>query len=675
MPTTRVVSIQSVSMLILIVSVLGGCGPHIDEFPVLTGDYVGQPVPGTEPELFAPGLVSTGCATRDVAITPDGDEFYFCQAIAGYRYSAIMVSRRVDGRWTPPEVAPFSRDPRWLHLEPALSPDGQKLFFLSNRPKTGEEEGDNDIWVVNRVADGWGEPYNLGQPINTDGAEFFPSLTQDGTLYFCRTAPDSRAHQLYRSRLVDGAYQEPERLPDTVNAGPSQFNAFVAPDESYLIFGAVGLPDNRGGADYVICFRNEDDTWTEPINLGDRINRPTGAQWSPYVTGDGKYFFFMSSRVSPADEASETMSYRRLRELATIPGNGGASIYWVKADFIAELRAGNEPAAATPAAETVAVPIPADPDFPLLSGPYLGQTPPGVEPELFAPGIVCTGQADRDLVVSPDGREIFFGLMFGRWVTIFHTELVDGRWTEPVVAPFAADPEYFAFEPALAYDGQTVYFLSTRPAPDQEPRPGWANQGIFFSRRTDQGWSEPEPASVTSTDNEYYPSLTRDGTLYYTSSSAGSFDASIWRARPDGNGGFAASEQLPEQVNCADASYNAFIAPDESYLIVCIQGHPDNLGRADYWVCFRSPDDNWSEAVNLGPTVNGPDENAGSAFVTADNAYLFFSSTRSDDAVNFPGGEMTWQRFQEVATQPGNSSLDIYWVEAGFIETLRPAGF
>jgi hypothetical protein len=54
---------------------------------------------------------------------------------------------------------------------------------------------------------------------------------------------------------------------------------------------------------------------------------------------------------------------------------------------------------------------------------------------------------------------------------------------------------------------------------------------------------------------------------------------------------------------------------------------------------------------------------------------LLFSSTRADDAVNFPSGEMTWQRFQKVAAEPGNGSLDIYWVEAGFIEELWPEGF
>ena len=281
-PPSRIAPILSACLLLLLSGTLAGCGdPITDDFPPLPGNYLGQPLPGPEPQLFAPGIISTGCTTRDVAITPDGDELYFCQVIGRFRYTAIMVSRRVDGRLTPPEVAPFSRDPRWLHLEPALSPDGKKLFFLSNRPETGDEAEDNDIWVVERTTEGWAEPYNLGPPVNTDGAEFFPSLTTDGTLYFCRTAPDSRSHSLFRSRLVDGAYQEPERLPDLVNAAPSQFNAFVAPDESYLIFGAVGLPDNRGAADYVICFRDEHDSWTAPVNLGDRINRPTGAQWSP----------------------------------------------------------------------------------------------------------------------------------------------------------------------------------------------------------------------------------------------------------------------------------------------------------------------------------------------------------------------------------------------------------
>ena len=96
----------------------GGSG-----FPELRGPYLGQEPPGLEPRLFAPGIVSTGLATRDVAMTPDGIELYFGVTLGGQ--SMIMVTRQVDGIWTEPVVAPFSG--RHNDLEPAISPDGQRF--------------------------------------------------------------------------------------------------------------------------------------------------------------------------------------------------------------------------------------------------------------------------------------------------------------------------------------------------------------------------------------------------------------------------------------------------------------------------------------------------------------------------------------------------------------------
>ena len=73
-------------------------------FPNLSGPYLGQPLPDSIPTLFAPGIVSTGMFTRDVAITPDGKEIYFCVAIGNYTYSTILCMKEVDGRWLTPEI-------------------------------------------------------------------------------------------------------------------------------------------------------------------------------------------------------------------------------------------------------------------------------------------------------------------------------------------------------------------------------------------------------------------------------------------------------------------------------------------------------------------------------------------------------------------------------------------
>ncbi len=319
-----------------------GCGGHAEDpdgesFPVLSGDYFGQAPPGDEPELFAPGLISTALFTRDMAITPDGNEIYFSATVGMYNITQILCTKRVDGFWTKPEVASFSGNPDYMDVEPAIAPDGAKLLFLSDRPDTasGTPAG-QDIWAVDRIGDGWGEPYNLGPPVNTEAGEFFPSTTKDGTLYFTRTAGGTTA--VFRSRLVNGSYLEPERLPEQVNSTSVQYNAFISPDETYLILCTGGRDDCLGGDDYYVCFRNEQDEWTNPIHMGDKVNTTGGREHSPYVSPDGKYFFFMSSRILNREQDEGKITRDMMLKMHSEPGGGQAGIYWMDASFIEKLR-------------------------------------------------------------------------------------------------------------------------------------------------------------------------------------------------------------------------------------------------------------------------------------------------------------------------------------------------
>lgn len=316
------------------------CDESAQAFPKLGGPYLGQEPPGADPQLFAPGIVTGGMATRDFTISPDGNEIFFGAYIGQYAFSTILTSRLVDGHWTKPEVAPFATDPGFTNLEAQISPDGQRLFFFSERPGPNASEGGNqDIWVMDREEDAWGEPYNLGPPISTEASEFFPSVTNDGTLYFSRNEQGSQASFIYRSRLVDGEYTEPERLPEQVNAAPAQFNAFVAADESYLIVPMFGREDSLGGTDYYICFRSEDDTWSEPINMGPKVNSEDRLEYSPYVTPDGKYFFFMTARSAEGEDAQpEALTADWLRQSQASGRVGMPAIWWMDASFIEELR-------------------------------------------------------------------------------------------------------------------------------------------------------------------------------------------------------------------------------------------------------------------------------------------------------------------------------------------------
>jgi hypothetical protein len=315
-------------------------------------------------------------------------------------------------------------------------------------------------------------------------------------------------------------------------------------------------------------------------------------------------------------------------------------------------------------------------DFPSLRGPYLGQTPPGAQAQLFAPGIVGTGMNERDVAITPDGREVYFGVSFGRIVTILVTRLENGRWTEPAVVPFAADLKYFHFEPCLSADGNRMLFLTNRPRQGEEPKPGWTHQNIWaVDRREDGRWGEPYDlgAPVNTADPEFFPSLTRDGTLYFTRSDPKGESAVILRARLVG-GRYQEPEALPEAVNGKGLPYNAYVARDESYLIACVDGRDDSLtpGRPNYYIFFRVGEGRWSDGINLGDRTNFRGAAAASPYVSPDGRYFFFSSTKDREIASSPEKPATSRMLREYFAAPQNGNADIYWIEASFLETLRP---
>jgi len=315
-------------------------------------------------------------------------------------------------------------------------------------------------------------------------------------------------------------------------------------------------------------------------------------------------------------------------------------------------------------------------EFPVLEGPYLGQTPPAGEPELFAPGVLSTGMYERDITMTPGGDEIYFGMIFGRYVTVACTRLEKGRWTRPEVASFASDPAFGCFEPHVTPDGKRMLFLSTRPPEGKEPAPGWFYQNIWAANRRDDGtWDEPYALgdSINTDDFEYYPSVTSDGTLYFTRQKRGLRETKIYRSRMVG-GWYSAPEELPEPVNGTGNIYNAFVSPDESYLLACIEGLGDGFAgdQANYYVFFNDGDDSWSGPVNLGETINHPGVRATSQFVSPDGRYLFFASTKTRAPGEIASGGFTYDLLRRIYMEAQNGDSDIYWVDAAIIEKLRP---
>jgi Tol biopolymer transport system component len=302
------------------------------------GPWIGQQPPGMTPELFAPDVVSTGADELNAVFSPDGKEFLFTVKTPDRVRHTLMFVERHGDYWSEPRVLAFSG--RYSDADPAYAPDGNRLYFISMRPREGEgpPREDWDIWAVERTETGWGEPWNLGAPVNTDSQEVYPSVAADGTLYFSsgRTGGLGK-NDIYRSRLVDGSFSEPENPGATINTEHSEGDLFIAPDESYIVFVSSGRPDSLGHGDLYVSFRAEDGTWSPAVNLGEGINS-RWTEYCPSVSPDGDYLFFTSYRVAREEPSETPLTYEEIQRAYVTPQSGMGDVYWVDAAVLDALR-------------------------------------------------------------------------------------------------------------------------------------------------------------------------------------------------------------------------------------------------------------------------------------------------------------------------------------------------
>lgn len=279
--------------------------------------------PMQTPVIFGEGVISTGDFESHPAFTPDGRTLYFVKSTPTFSFWTIVVSRFVDGRWTTPEVAPFSG--RYSDADPHITADGKKLYFISTRPVPGKTTRDLDIWFVDKTENSWSEPRNLGSPVNSDASEWYPTVASDGTLYFgSGRAGGKGATDIYRSQFAGGNFGVPENLGSEINTEFDEYEPLIAPDQSFLIFMAAGRPDgNSRSGDLFLSYR-KNGTWTKAVNLGNEINSPRD-EYSPTISPDGKYFFFASARGRRTPE--KQLSYDELIGWLRGTRNGLGDIY------------------------------------------------------------------------------------------------------------------------------------------------------------------------------------------------------------------------------------------------------------------------------------------------------------------------------------------------------------
>ena len=247
-------------------------------------DYFGLTLPGNTPEPFAPGLISV----KDVkdaafAISPAGDEVFFVRGT--WPATRIMHMERSESGWSEPDTAKFSQD-CWT-TEPAFSPDGQYLYFSSSKGKSYITN--YSLWRIRKTDAGWSEPESLFDIGGSSVWEFHPSVSSDGSLFFCWWDTAKMVGDIYVSQCNDEGCSDPVRIGGLVNTESTDADPYADPDGEYIIYssarsGGYGMLDNY------ISFRKADGTWTDPENMGYEFNTEKD-DYDLDISPDGRYVF------------------------------------------------------------------------------------------------------------------------------------------------------------------------------------------------------------------------------------------------------------------------------------------------------------------------------------------------------------------------------------------------
>lgn len=316
-----------------------------------------------------------------------------------------------------------------------------------------------------------------------------------------------------------------------------------------------------------------------------------------------------------------------------------------------------------------------------LYGDYLGQTPPGDTPVVFAPGIISKSSLEHSAAIfSSDGNEVYwcsheFPLNRNKAKLWFMTR-INNRWTKPEILtpfgdsnrwikpefspPFVDSLQISCVNPFLSIDGKRLYFFVVyfgvnrnkviKNGVSPSLSIGYINSESFVIEKQDNGWSKPQSVNLVTNIADSHPdqlTFTSDGTVYFIAGHGPSINntTSIFKSKLK-NGNYLPADSLPACINSPSLDWTPYIARDDSYLIFSSNRHNSN-DAGDLYISFHDINaDIWSEPINMGEPINTWAQERFPT-VSPDGKYLFFT------------------RWTE------NNHMDIFWVSAKIIDRLR----
>ena len=279
--------------------------------------------------LLGEHIISTPLYERDIAISPQGDELIYTLGDYKQNKRCLVVLNKKNGVWEKPEIMNISGT--YQDIEPFYSPNGDRLYFASNRPIYNDDtRNDYNIWYSDRIEGVWSAPIALDSVINTKGDEFFPSLSNKGNLFFTATRENGMGREdIFMSAFVDDQFQSPEPLPAEINSTSYEFNAYVSPEEDLIVFSSFGREDGFGGGDLYFSRKDPAGKWTKAKNMGSVINSEK-LDYCPFIDWNSHNFYFTSERTTQDNKPLENID--ELKRMANGALNGFGNIYKIGLD-------------------------------------------------------------------------------------------------------------------------------------------------------------------------------------------------------------------------------------------------------------------------------------------------------------------------------------------------------
>lgn len=268
---------------------------------------------------------------RDFTISQTEDEAYFTVQSPDQKLSQIASIKKGKKRWKKPVLLSFCDS--FAYLEPFLSPDQTRLYFVSDKPlnENGKRK-DFDIWYVKRKnkKSKWSLPINIGSPVNTNLNEFYPTLSKNNNLYFTVDSPEGLGKDdIYFAQWNGNKYLSPHLLSDAINSSGYEFNAFISPTEDYILFSKYNAKDGFGSGDLYMA-KKKDGVWLASKNLGININSKF-MDYCPFYNSHTKTLYFTSKRIELKPQKFKTIS--NFNTYTTHHANGLSKIYKINIEL------------------------------------------------------------------------------------------------------------------------------------------------------------------------------------------------------------------------------------------------------------------------------------------------------------------------------------------------------